>query len=89
MAKYGVNGKKLHIAESKLEISCNIIDDFRQQYELSLDEIYYLQGEIEELVDECCQQKHTILTLNSKPSQIQKKYKTQSEKIDQILQRAV
>ena len=79
--------KKLHIAESKLEISCNIIDDFRHQYELSLDEIYDLQGEIDELVDECRQQKHTILTLNSKLSQIQKKYKTQSEKIDQILQR--
>jgi hypothetical protein len=28
--------KKLHIAESKLEISCNIIDDFRHQYELSV-----------------------------------------------------
>jgi hypothetical protein len=41
--------KKLHIAESKLEISCNIIDDFRHQYELSLDEIYDLQGEIDEL----------------------------------------
>jgi chromosome segregation ATPase len=79
--------KKLHIAESKLEISCNIIDDFRHQYELSLDEIYDLQGKIDELVDECCQQKHIILTLNSKLSQIQKKYKTQSEKIDQILQR--
>jgi hypothetical protein len=38
--------KKLHVAESKLEISCNIIDDFRQQYELALDEIYDLQGEI-------------------------------------------
>jgi hypothetical protein len=54
---------------------------------LSLDESYDLQGEINELVDECCQQKHTILTLNSKLSQIQKKYKTQSEKYDQILQR--
>jgi hypothetical protein len=42
--------KKLHIAESKLEISCNIIDDFRHQYKLSLDEIYDLQGEIDELV---------------------------------------
>ena len=42
--------KKLHVAESKLEMSCNIIDDFRQQYELALDEIYDLQGEIDELV---------------------------------------
>jgi FtsZ-binding cell division protein ZapB len=41
-------------------MSCNIIDDFRQQYELALDEIYDLQGEIDELVDECCQQKQTI-----------------------------
>ena len=57
---------KLYVAESKLEISCNIIDDFRRQYELALDKIYDLQGEIDELVDECCQQKHTILTLNSK-----------------------
>jgi hypothetical protein len=64
--------KKLHIAESKLEISCNIIDNFRHQYELSLDEIYDLQGEIDELVDGCCQQKHTILSLNSKLSQLQK-----------------
>jgi molecular chaperone GrpE (heat shock protein) len=70
---------KLYVAESKLEISCNIIDDFRRQYELALDKIYDLQGEIDELVDECCQQKQTILTLNSKLSQIQKKYKTQSE----------
>ena len=31
--------------------------------------------------------KHTILTLNSKLSQIQKIYKIQSEKNDQILQR--
>jgi FtsZ-binding cell division protein ZapB len=31
-------------------MSCNIIDDFRQQYELALDEIYALQGEIDELV---------------------------------------
>jgi FtsZ-binding cell division protein ZapB len=31
-------------------MSCNIIDDFRQQYELALDEIYDLQGEIDELV---------------------------------------
>lgn len=61
--------KKLHIAESKLEISCNIIDDFRQQYELALDEIYDLQGEIDELVDECCQQKHThsqVMIANAK-----------------------
>jgi predicted RNase H-like nuclease (RuvC/YqgF family) len=70
---------KLYVAESKLEISCNIIDDFRRQYELALDKIYDLQGEIDELVDECCQQKQTILTLNSKLSQIQKKYKTQSQ----------
>jgi chromosome segregation ATPase len=75
--------KKLHVAESKLEISCNIIDDFRQQYELALDEIYDLQGEI----DECCQQKHTMPTLNTRLHKIQKKYKTQSETIDQILQR--
>jgi hypothetical protein len=79
--------KKLHIAESKLEMSCNINDDFRQQHALSLDDSYDLQGEIDELVDECCQQKHTILTLNYKLSQILKKYKTQSEKSYQILQR--
>jgi hypothetical protein len=41
---------KVHVAESKLEMSCNIIDDFRHQYELALDEIYDLQGEIDELV---------------------------------------
>jgi hypothetical protein len=46
-------------------MSCNIIDDFRHQYELALDEIYDLQGETDELVDECCQLKHTIPTLNS------------------------
>jgi hypothetical protein len=40
-------------------MSCNIIDDFRHQYELALDEMYDLQGEIDELVDECRQQKHT------------------------------
>jgi FtsZ-binding cell division protein ZapB len=54
-------------------MSCNIIDDFRQQYELALDEIYDLQSEIDELVDECRQQNHTILTLNSKLYKIQKK----------------
>jgi peptidoglycan hydrolase CwlO-like protein len=64
---------KLHVAESKLEMLCNIIDDFRQQYELALDEIYDLQGEIDELVDECRQQKHNIPTLNSKLYKIQKK----------------
>ena len=69
-------------------MSYNIIDDFRQQYELALDEIYDLQGEIDELVNECCQQKHTIPTLNSKLYKFRrKKYKTQSEKNDQILQR--
>jgi hypothetical protein len=68
-------------------MSCNINDDFRQQHALSLDDSYDLQGEIDELVDECCQQKHTILTLNYKLSQILKKYKTQSEKSYQILQR--
>ena len=78
---------KLHVAESKLEMSCNIMDDFRQQHGLSLDESYDLQGEINELVNKCCQQKPTVLTLNSKLSQIQKKYKTQSENIDQIFQR--
>jgi hypothetical protein len=31
-------------------MSCNIIDDFRQQYELALDEIYDLQGEIDEFL---------------------------------------
>jgi FtsZ-binding cell division protein ZapB len=33
-------------------MSCNIIDDFRHQYELAFDEIYDLQGEIDELVDD-------------------------------------
>jgi hypothetical protein len=46
-------------------MSCNIIDDLRHQYELALDEIYDLQGEIDEPVDECRQQKHTRPTLNS------------------------
>ena len=64
---------KLHVAESKLEMSCNIIDDFRHQYELAFDEIYDLQGEIDELVDECRQQKHTRPNLNSKLYKIQKK----------------
>jgi hypothetical protein len=51
--------------------NCGLPSEFcSHQYELSLDEIYGLQGEIDELVDECCQQKHTILTLNSKLSQI-------------------
>ena len=69
-------------------MSCNIIDDFRQQYELALDEIYDLQGEIDELVDECRQQKHTVPTLNSNFIKFRrKKYKTQSEKNDKILQR--
>ena len=54
-------------------MSCNIIDDFRHQYELALDEIYDLQGETDELVDECRQQKHTRPTLNSKLYKIQKK----------------
>jgi hypothetical protein len=39
--------KKLHVAESKLVISCNIIDDFRRNLRSS-------GREIVELIDECC-----------------------------------
>ena len=48
---------KLRETECELDISREIMDDFREQYEMALDELYEIQSEVDELVNDCLKKK--------------------------------
>ena len=75
---------KLRETECELDISREIMDDFREQYEMALEELYEIQSEVDELVNDCLKKNQEIVSLKSKFAKLDTKYRTQSQKLEAI-----